>query len=159
MVYKVCVILTTKSPEDMKEATHQIVISSCKGITYLVVSLSHPCMKNEDVEATRKTLETLASSINYSWKMECHQMRKNMIYVSLPSDVCTAPIHTSGSISACFQAAFKKTYEQMVEHYQLNLVDPIKNRKRSSKYRKSQSQVNEGYSSSAQGASKTPSFP
>jgi hypothetical protein len=81
MVYKTCVIITSGQPEDMKESVHNLVISSCKAISFIIVSL--PPFSEESI--SRERMDLLERVLNYSDKLECYQIRRNIIHVPISS--------------------------------------------------------------------------
>jgi allophanate hydrolase subunit 1 len=81
MVYKVGVIITTQPPSDLQDTIHNLVISSCKGISYLLVSLpSHQSTH----QITSQVLEKLSSELQFSEKLETYSMRRNVVHVTIP---------------------------------------------------------------------------
>lgn len=91
LVYKICVVVAQSAPKDLEDVNHNLVVSSCKGVSYLFVSVSEPSsdpLFDEGVDNLRKTLDNFEKEIKFSQKMECHQMRKNVQHLVIPSDVC-----------------------------------------------------------------------
>ena len=75
MFYKVCVIITDGEPQDLEETINNLVISSCKPISFIVVSVQmkiHDKVDHQHLIPTFDQIHQLASEIQYSTKFCCY---------------------------------------------------------------------------------------
>ena len=75
LYYKVLVIVTDGEPNDLQDTIDQIVISSFKPISYIIISVSHMIKDYAHyghLEARFDKLEQLASNIQYSKKFDLY---------------------------------------------------------------------------------------
>ena len=142
-VYKVCIIITDGEPQDLQDTIDQLVISSFKPISFVVISVSlkiEDQMHHEHLMSNFDQIEKLAMNIQHSERFQCYQARQNLIYTHCGKSIEDIVSETS---FIDVEAISGKLFDQMREHYKLNKIDPHKNRKISVKSKTQQLQMNQ----------------
>ena len=82
MIYKVLVIITDGDPQDLQSTIDEIVVSSFKPISFLIISIQNKVdrVQNMGIENNFEEIRKLADNILYSKTLDLYQARNNIIY-------------------------------------------------------------------------------
>lgn len=128
-VYKVCIIITDGEPQDLQNTIDQLVISSFKPISFVIISVSLKIddkMHHEHLMSNFDQIEKLAMNIQHSERFQCYQARQNLIYSHCGKSIDDISMNIR---FIDIEAISDKLFDQIREHYKLNKIDPYKNRK------------------------------
>ena len=81
MIYKVLAIITNGDPQDVQSTIDEIVVSSFKPISFLVICIQNKAKDHMDQEIDNfDEIKKLSENLVYSKTLDLYQARRNIIY-------------------------------------------------------------------------------
>lgn len=126
LYYKILVIITDGDPTDLDLTIDRLVVSSHKPISLLIISVQQEIEDKayyNQIENQFTGIKKLVSEIQYSKQFDCYQARKNVVYRH----------YKTGGKGLDTEGIMDELRGQITEYFQLNNIDPVRNRKQSIK--------------------------